>query len=180
MNEFNRNENEMNENKMNEEEMNKAEEIPAEEPKNDPADIAGNDNTAPETAEPAETAGTSGNLGTAEGAYSYTRENIPNNTYNPNAYARPVNAQNAQPQTPPQQNPGGAYGYGGNPNPGTPYANYRYNPAQGQQPQQNPYNNGQFTNGYAPQNGSPYYGGMARGDGSIAYAPAEGRKKALR
>ncbi|MBR5313525.1 MAG: trypsin-like peptidase domain-containing protein [Clostridia bacterium] len=176
MNEFNRNENEMNENKMNEEEMNKAEEIPAEEPKNDPADIAGNDNTAPETAEPAEnTEPAEAPSGTAEGAYSYTRENIPNNTYNPNAYARPVNAQNAQPQTPPQQNPGGAYGYGGNP--GTPYANYRYNPAQGQQPQQNPYNNGQFTNGYAPQNGSPYYGGMARGDGSIAYAPAEGRKK---
>lgn len=165
MNEFNRNENEMNENKMNEEEMNKAEEIPAEEPKNESADLTGSDNTentAPETTENA--AAPAAEERPAEGTYSYTRENIPNPTYqpNPNAYGRP--------QQPPQ-NPYGAYGQQPRPN---------YNPQQnayGQNPQQNPYSSGPFTNGYAPQNGSPYYGGMARGDGSIAYAPAEGRKK---
>ena len=182
MNEFNRNENEMNENKMNEAEVNKAYEPIENEPKNESADLSGNDNTentAPETAESAETPAAEERP--AEGTYSYTRENIPDNSYNPNTYGRPQQA---------PQNPYGSYGYnnsnpGQNPNRGTPYASYSYNPAQGQpqqngygqQPQQTPYNNGQFTNSYAPQNGSPYVGGMARGDGSIAYAPADNGKK---
>lgn len=179
MNEFNRNENELNENKMNEDEMNKTNEPIGNEPENNSADLAGNDNTSPETAESAETtentvpfAQTSNADAPAErpadGTYSYTRENIPNrsfdtNGYNPNAYARP--------QQNPQQNP----------NPGTPYASYRYNPGQqpnayGQNPQSS-YGGGQFGNSYAPQNGSPYYGGMAQGDGRISYAPAENKKK---
>lgn len=183
MNEFNRNENEMNENKMNETEMNKADESVENEPKNETADLSGNDNTATDNAENAPTANTSGaEERPAAGAYSYTRENIPNNTYNPNAYARPQ-------QQVPQQNPYGAYGCSPqqNPNPnmnsgnGMPYSSYRYNPGQGQPQQnaygQNPYNNGQFTNSYAPQNGSPYMGGMAHGDGSISYAPADNKKK---
>ncbi len=183
MNEFNRNENEMNENKMNETEMNKADESVENEPKNETADLSGNDNTATDNAENAPTANTSGaEERPADGAYSYTRENIPNNTYNPNAYTRPQ-------QQVPQQNPYGAYGCNPqqNPNPnmnsgnGMPYSSYRYNPGQGQPQQnaygQNPYNNGQFTNSYAPQNGSPYMGGMAHGDGSISYAPADNKKK---
>ena len=183
MNEFNRNENEMNENKMNETEMNKADESVENEPKNETADLSGNDNTATDNAENAPTANTSGaEERPAAGAYSYTRENIPNNTYNPNAYTRPQ-------QQVPQQNPYGAYGCNPqqNPNPnmnsgnGMPYSSYRYNPGQGQPQQnaygQNPYNNGQFTNSYAPQNGSPYMGGMAHGDGSISYAPADNKKK---
>ncbi len=198
MNEFNRNENEMNENKMNEEEMNKTNDPIENEPKNETADLSGNDDTVSETAETAapasEPAAPSEPFRTeerpADGAYSYTRENIPNNTYNANPYARPQQ---------PQQNPYGAYGYGNgqpqqnpqNPNagmnnPGTPYSSYRYNPAQGQPQQnanaygqnpQNPYNNGGFTNSYAPQNGNPYYNGMAHGDGSISYAPADNKKK---
>ncbi len=189
MNEFNRNENEMNENKMNEEEMNKTNDPIENEPKNESADLNGSrntENTVPETAESVETPAKEERP--AEGAYSYTRENIPNNSFdtnanNPNAYTRPSAYER------PQNNPYGSYGYnsnpGQNPNRGTPYASYSYHPAQGQpqqngygqQPQQNPYGSGQFSNSYAPQNGSPYMGGMAHGDGSISYAPAAGRKK---
>ncbi|MBQ4592927.1 MAG: trypsin-like peptidase domain-containing protein [Clostridia bacterium] len=196
MNEFNRNDNEMNENLPDPTEKNKADETT--EPKPETNETADNLNTndrysESSSSEPAAQETPAPEAAPADGAYSFTRDNIPNNTYNANAnggYADHMN----RPQPQPQQNPYGAFGYGqqnpqnpqGNPNNGYASGGYRYNPAQGQ-PQQNPngygygnsgsgYNNGQFTNSYAPQNRS-YYGGMAQGDGSISYAPADTKKK---
>ena len=196
MNEFNRNDNEMNENLPDPTEKNKADETT--EPKLETNETADNLNTNDRyseslSSEPAAQETPTPEAAPADGMYSFTHDNLPNNTGNANANGGYENNMN-RPQPQPQQNPYGAFGYGqqnpqnpqGNPNNGYASGGYRYNPAQGQ-PQQNPngygygnsgsgYNNGQFTNSYAPQNRS-YYGGMAQGDGSISYAPADTKKK---
>ncbi|MBQ9718257.1 MAG: hypothetical protein IJV76_09710, partial [Clostridia bacterium] len=181
MNEFNRNDNEMNENLPDPNGMNKTNESAEQKPETDNNETAVNLKINDRNSEPAAQETPAPEAAPADGAYSFTRDNIPNNTYNANAnggYADHMN----RPQPQPQQNPYSAFGYGqqnpqANPNPN---GGYRYNPAQGQ-PQQNPNgygygNNGQFNNSYAPQNRS-YYGGMAQGDGSISYAPADTKKK---
>ena len=183
MKEFDMNEDEMNEKKPNEEEMkNTGEPMKNEAAENtndtdtiEPLNIDANtENRADETGNDAKTAQP------ADGTYSFTRDDIPNHTYN----ANPMNQQNAQQQNPygaygqhpnpqPQQNPNGSYGTG------SAYSAYRYNPQQGQPngaaPGQNPYNNGQYSNSYAPQN--PYYGNMAQGNGQISYGPSDNKQK---
>ncbi|MBR4962197.1 MAG: hypothetical protein IKY52_14965, partial [Clostridia bacterium] len=90
----------------------------------------------------------------AAGSYSYTHENIPENTYRPNPgqnsspYARPDARQNQNGYSYPQNNPGAGqnpYGQYNNPpqNQGNPYG-YNNNPYSQQQPRDN---------GYAQQNG---------------------------
>ncbi len=196
MNEFNRNDNEWNENKR--DDLNTANEPSELEPKqeetteiqpDETTEISGNDDTAadlPEN-EPVNESAPAQDTRPADGAYSFTRNDIPNPTYT--AEPRP---QNPNPQ--PQNNPYGAYG---NPNPqnaGAPYGTYRYAPGQGQpqnpnpngnpyggygsaNPNANPYHTGAYGNSYAPQH-NPYYNGMAQGNGQISYAPAgDGKKK---
>jgi len=140
----------------------------------EPAGLPGNDDTAADlpSEEPV-------NESKPDGAYSFTRNDIPNPTYN--AQPRPQNPN-------PQQSPYGAYG---SPNPqNAPYGAYRYTPGQPQNPNpnngygsanpnSNPYNTGAYSNSYAPQN-NPYYNGMAQGNGQISYAPygtGDNRKK---
>lgn len=99
--------------------------------------------------------------GFPNGAYSYTRESIPNNTYRPD------------PNTGARSPYGGAYTY----NAGANGANA--NAGAGPQPQQNPAGGYGFTNSYAPQS----HGYTAHGDGSISYSPSTGgerRKKERR
>ncbi len=196
MNEFNRNDNEQNENKRDDLTMpnEPADTEPEQEENtdintNETAETLGNNDTAADLREnePAQ------DSRSADGVYSFTRNDIPNPTYS----AQP------RPRNPQQQNPYGAYGYhsesqNGQPNPqNAPYGAYRYTPGQEQpqnpnnngngynsgygsaNPNSNPYNTGAYTNSYAPQN-NPYYNGMAQGNGQISYAPAgtgDSRKK---
>lgn len=179
MKDFDMNENEMNEKKPNEEEIKNAGEPmknEAAEDTNDTIEPLHIDANAEKRAE--ETASEEKPAQPADGTYSFTRDNIPNHTYHANP-----NTAYGQSQPNAQQNPYGVYGQQSpNPqpqqNPNGSYGAYRYNPQQGQQthnPGQNPYNNGQYSNSYAPQN--PYYGSMAQGNGQISYGPSDASKQ---
>lgn len=125
---------------------------------------------AEETVEPLRFEATPQQQTSNNGTYSFTRENIPNATYRPQAQNNNnpygAYAQNPQNQPPQYNNPYGGY---------TPYT-----PNPNQSPQTNPQGarpNPNLTNSYAPQN-NPYYGnGMAQGDGQISYGAPDKRKK---
>lgn len=182
MKDFNLNENEMNENEMNKN-------IPNEENREEKStvdnEVRNNEGAQNGNAEKADNFTDDKNINgngfaNGNGTYSFTRENIPNNTYNANpnnggmngnyggaytyngnggAYS-PQNGQNAN-----GQNRANAYSAGYHPQNDT----YGANPNTGRT--QNPYG---FSNSYAPQNPTGY---VSHGDGSIYYNPAESGSK---
>ncbi len=196
MNEFNRNE--MNENNPNEvNKMNKPldNEPEKETETNENAEMRNNDNINSDlretAAEETSASAPAAEPKPADGTYSFTRDNIPNSTYNANNAYNMNRPQQGQPYSNPYARPQGNPQMQQNPQPqqnvydSVNSGAYRYNPQQGQ-PQPNgygsanpnnpPYNNGQYSNSYAPQN-NPYYNSMAQGNGHISYAPAGDTKK---
>lgn len=146
------------------------------EPKEAPAQNAGM-NASPSTAEPVQNPGQPQNP--SSGSYSYTRENIPDNTYR----AAPQNPQNGYTPYQGQQNPqqGGQYQGGYTPY-GQPHYGQYNSPQQGQPQQGQPYNGAQSGQ---PNNGQPngqYQNPMGYNpvqDGSrISYTPDKHAMKA--